>query len=211
MEPQTPKSGRSNHGTNMGLAVSTLIDDRARLTSSRKNKVLIFCPKGHPPSEVGLYHRERSKNPTGCLYCSNQKTLAGYNDIATTHPEIAALILNVNPTTIGAGSRKKVIFLCPKGHPPTEARIDSRVGAGANCPYCSGRRPVPGVSDIATTHPEIAAFLLGVDPTLVSSRSNKKISVRLSRGHSCSCLGKGSGPNKRWQTSDMSILCGGSV
>ena len=33
----------------------------------------------------------KGKADSGCPYCSGRKVLAGYNDLATTHPGIAAM------------------------------------------------------------------------------------------------------------------------
>ena len=37
-----------------------------------------------------------------------------------------------------------------------QAVISSRA-TGKNCPYCTGRRPVPGQNDLLTTHPQLAS------------------------------------------------------
>jgi len=48
-------------------------------------KVWWRCKKGHS-YEAMVYHRTYG---TGCPYCSNTKILVGYNDLATTDPELA--------------------------------------------------------------------------------------------------------------------------
>jgi DNA-directed RNA polymerase subunit RPC12/RpoP len=79
----------------------------------------------------------------GCPYCSNQKVLMGYNDLATLNPTLAKewnyqKNVNLRPEDFTASSGKKVWWKCNKGH-EWEARISSR-NSGNRCPYCSGRK-----------------------------------------------------------------------
>ena len=49
-------------------------------------KYWFLCNKDHSYSKE-MYHKI---NGSGCPYCANQKVLSGYNDLATTHPNISA-------------------------------------------------------------------------------------------------------------------------
>jgi hypothetical protein len=54
----------------------------------------------------------------GCPVCSNSLLLKGFNDLATTHPELAAqwhpdLNGNLRSEDVVPGSDKKVFWLCP--------------------------------------------------------------------------------------------------
>ena len=80
----------------------------------------------------------------GCPYCSNYKALLGYNDLATTHPEIAAQWCpekNVPLTLSEAvdGSNCYVWWECSSGH-VWNAPVYSRTGQRkSGCPVCAGR------------------------------------------------------------------------
>ena len=50
-------------------------------------KVIWRCEKGH---EWEAAVKSRTINKTGCPYCSHNKVLAGFNDLATLLPDIAA-------------------------------------------------------------------------------------------------------------------------
>ena len=50
-------------------------------------KVIWRCKKGH---EWEAVIKSRTINKTGCPYCSHNKVLAGFNDLATLLPDIAA-------------------------------------------------------------------------------------------------------------------------
>ena len=122
------------------------------------------------------------KNGSGCPYCANRKTLKGYNDLASTHPELALEAFGWDPHEVRAGSHAKVAWTCNKGH-IWDARVDSRSGAGTGCPTCSGRVPDEGVNDLATEFPEIASRACGWDPSKYKSHSGLKKKWKCEYGH----------------------------
>lgn len=117
----------------------------------------------------------------GCPYCAGARVLPGYNDLATTHPGLAAQLLGRDPTTISAGSGLVLEWTCPNHEATFKARV-SRRSDGSGCPYCSGRRILPGYNDLATTHPELAVELLD-DPTRIMAGSVRKVRWRCEAGH----------------------------
>ena len=108
------------------------------LTSNRK--AWWICEKGHSFQAV-IASRA---NGTGCPYCTNKKVLAGFNDLATVEPRIAAEwhpTLNgaLTPEMVTAGSTRRVWWECPLGH-VWKAVIYSRTGAKkCGCPICAGK------------------------------------------------------------------------
>jgi len=98
------------------------------------------CPKGHSYS---TQIKSRTTRNTNCPYCVHKKILAGYNDLATTHPDIAKeWDYNKNngilPTQVTAGSIvNKYWFICSNGHSFSSNLLNRKKGRG--CPYCSGR------------------------------------------------------------------------
>lgn len=116
-----------------------------------------ICPKGHRyPATVA----NRARNRSGCAVCANFAVLAGTNDLATTHPALAAewhpdLNGDVRPDKVISGSGYKFAWLCPNGH--TYWKKIQKRKAGQGCSTCSGRRVVAGINDLGTTHPAIAA------------------------------------------------------
>lgn len=107
-----------------------------------------------------LSDANRLRAGVGCPYCSGNKVLIGFNDLSTTHPQIAEMWDtdhngNLSPTMFSKGSTQKVWWKCENGH-NYEMRIYSRTG-GSGCPYCSGRKALPGFSDLETMDFEIAS------------------------------------------------------
>ena len=134
------------------------------------------CSKGH---EFESKVKDRVRH--GCPYCSGNKVLAGFNDLATTHPHLAREWIverndGIKPTEI-IGGKKIVWWRCSEGH-EWEASIDSRKG-GNGCPYCSNQRVLAGYNDLATLNPDLAFEWNydkngGVLPSEVVLGSNKK-------------------------------------
>lgn len=107
--------------------------------SSRK-KVWWICDKGHEwESTVTAI-----VNGGICPVCCGQKVLPGYNDLATTNPELAAEWHPTKngellPTQFTAGSsRENIWWLCSRGH-EYQARIANR-SHGSGCPICDKER-----------------------------------------------------------------------
>lgn len=98
-------------------------------------------------------------------YCGDRKVLKGYNDLRTTHPEIAREWNkerngDLKPTNVITSSNKRVWWKCKEGHEWSGliANRARRGKADPGCPYCSGRKVLAGFNDLAATHPGIAAM-----------------------------------------------------
>lgn len=152
--------------------------DPMHITAGSHKKVWWICSKGHSFQSVIKEHVKEN----GCPYCSNKRTLAGYNDLATIEPQLAAEWNyekngELLPTQIVAGSAKKVWWKCILGH-EWIAAVSHRKRSG--CPYCSNRKILKGFNDLATIHPEIAAEWNydrngELTPFEVAPSSNKKV------------------------------------
>ncbi len=102
--------------------------------------------------------------------------------LSVTHPELAKEADGWDSSEFLGGSHKKVSWKCRRGH-KWDAAINTRSVRGYGCPFCSGRRPIRGETDLATTHPEVAKEANGWDPTTVKKASNKKLSWKCKLGH----------------------------
>lgn len=117
------------------------------------------CAKGH---EWDVSPRLRALKGYGCPFCSGQRLLPGFNDIATTHPEFTQRLKNPEDSVKAvAGSVKKFTWVC-EVNPDHEwiSTPSSVIGKGTGCPICAGKQIQPGENDLETTHPEISAKLL---------------------------------------------------
>ncbi len=120
-------------------------------------KVIWRCEKGH---EWEAAVKSRTINKTGCPYCSHNKVLAGFNDLATLLPDIAAEWSDRNcptlPTQVTVFANRKAWWKCKDCGREWNTLISTRSG-GSKCPYCSGYIFLKGFNDLQTTHPEIAS------------------------------------------------------
>ena len=135
---------------------------------------------------------DRVNDHTGCPYCANRKVLVGYNDLKTTHPEVAnewhpTKNGNLKPTEVVAGSSKKVWWKGKCGH-EWSAVISSRATNGRGCPYCNGNKILVGFNDFATKYPEqLREWDYDkniISPNKIFPKSKQKYWWKCEKGHS---------------------------
>ena len=151
-------------------------------------KVIWRCEKGH---EWEAAVKSRTINKTGCPYCSHNKVLAGFNDLATLLPDIAAewseKNLPLKPDEVNAKSRKNVWWRCGKCGNEWKSVINARV-KGTICPVCAEREVLAGYNDLATTDSQLLSEWdyeqNKLKPTQVSRTSAKRAWWKCSLGHS---------------------------
>ena len=123
-----------------------------------------------------------SKGGTNCPVCSNQQLLVGYNDLKTTHPQLAMQAIGWDPESVVAGTNKKMKWRCGFGH-TWESSVASRSSQGIGCPVCSNKSVLVGFNDLATTNPDLASQAYGWDPTTVTEGSSKSREWKCELGH----------------------------
>ena len=153
-------------------------------------KVFWLCDEGH---SYYATINNRTNNKTGCPYCVGKKILKGFNDLATTHPNLCEewdyeKNFPLKPQEVSAGSNKEVFWLCSEGH-SYSAKIYTRTNMKCGCPYCSGRKTLTGFNDLATTHPNLCEEWdyeknFPLTPQEVSAGSHKKFFWLCSERHS---------------------------
>ncbi len=125
--------------------------------------------------------KSRAISGTGCPYCSHNKILVGFNDLASQRPEIASEWSERNyplkPDMVTAFANRKVWWRCSKGH-EWNTLISTRSG-GSQCPYCSGQTLLKGFNDFATTHPQLAQEWsdrnLPLAPDMINEKSRRNV------------------------------------
>lgn len=146
-----------------------------------------LCPDCGQVTEERVYRRARENR--GCPVCAGRVTVAGVNDLATLRPDIAAQFVRDpldkhDPTTVPAGSTKRFEWRCDACGHIWEQRVSHRA-AGRGCPACSGKVVVPGINDLATKFPDIAAELNDENYTAdqLLPNSNTNVQWTCSEGH----------------------------
>lgn len=124
--------------------------------TAKSNRVVWWiCQNGHE-WKTSIYNRSKGDD---CPICGNRTVLAGYNDLTTIHPELAAewdyeKNCPLLPSDLVYASRRKVWWKCTLGHSWKEEVYARHKGFG--CPFCSGKRAFPGFNDLLTLSPQIA-------------------------------------------------------
>ena len=161
--------------------------DVKNLTQGSHKKLWWVCSYGHKWQSSVV---SRSRNKTGCHYCTGQLTMAK-DSIQELRSDLMSQWNSeknkgLNPSTIPINSGKKAWWKCEKGH-EWHAVISSR-SRGDGCPYC-GNKKVSADNSFAFLHPEIAkewdSEKNGADmPSDYVSGSGKRAWWKCLRGHS---------------------------
>ena len=130
---------------------------------------------------------------SGCPVCANREVVSGFNDLVSTHPELAKSFDGLKnspltPSGVASGSEMKVWWLCPKSH-SWRASLVSRV-KGSGCPICYGRGTLAGFNDLYTKNPYLSSEFdakrnFPLTPNYLSAGSNQRVWWKCSaKGHS---------------------------
>lgn len=158
--------------------------------SSKSTKNVWWLGKCGHEWETSINSRAVRKSV--CPFCAGRQVLEGFNDLVTTHPNIASEWHptkngSILPSEFSAGSNKKFWWQDSFGH-EWEASIDKRALYSRGCPFCSGNKVLQGYNDLKTTH---SYLLKEIDPNLnshidisdISFGSNERIVWKCSLGH----------------------------
>lgn len=142
-----------------------------------------ICREGHIWEETPAKFLKR-KN---CKTCTGKTIASGFNDLETTHPEIAKEYSHKNtiePQTISHKSELKVIWLCPKNHEYISS-IRNRTVNKTGCSVCAGKTLITGVNDFKTMAPELIESWHPDNPPAESIyyKSNQKFLWTCTQGH----------------------------
>ena len=109
-------------------------------TPKSQCEVFWICSKCGYRYKAKISNRANRKS---CACCKNKVVVKGKNDLATTHPQLAAEWHptkngDLKPDDVTYGAGKKVWWLCPEGH-EYQATLGHR-SSGTNCPICNSGR-----------------------------------------------------------------------
>ena len=130
--------------------------DPSKLTLGSHTKAWWKCKLGHQ-FEMTIKQRTYGQS---CPYCSNKKVLVGYNDLQTTHPNIAKQWHptkngSLTPQQLTFGSGKRIWWLCSRCGYEWITSVLNRT-QGKSCPLCLNKVVVRGYNDLATLMPDLA-------------------------------------------------------
>ena len=137
-----------------------------KISPSSNFMVYWLCTKGHSWQDKPNHRHLSNRN---CPYCSNQLVLPGYNDLATTNPELAKewdYVKNANiydkkgrnlstPEALTQSSGIDVWWRCKNNH-SWKVSPNSRISSKSGCPFCSNKR-VSDTNNLLVLFPIVAA------------------------------------------------------
>lgn len=144
LEERFPELAKQWNPTNNGDLTPDLVGP------GNHRKVWWSCRKGHEWVAT-IYSRVAGNK---CPFCSNQKVLKGYNDLATTNPDLATQAYGWDPATLTAVSGKKRDWQCANGHVWSDT--PAHRSYGRNCPICANKKILAGYNDLASQRDDIA-------------------------------------------------------
>lgn len=137
----------------------------------------LVCNNQDIISEGGIISRNN-----GCSVCANQKVLKGYNDVWTTRPDIAKLMLDKEyGYKYAAYSSMKIDWKCDVCGEKIKSKIISNVTRqGLSCPRCSDGVSMPEKFTFNTLGHLDTIFEFQYSPTwaIINGHKNKKINGR---------------------------------
>lgn len=160
-----------------------------QVSAGAQRKVWWQCSKGHE-WKASVY--SRTNDQSGCPICAGKQVLPGFNDLETVAPLLAAEWDTekngaLTPRTVLAVSKRKVWWRCALGHEYV-AVVSMRIRDGTGCPYCAGKKVLPGFNDLATVEPLVAAqwhkeWNGALTPQIVTAGSHRKVWWQCAEGH----------------------------
>lgn len=117
-----------------------------------------ICEAGH---EWECSPARRVQKGVKCYYCSGRKILPGFNDVRTLYPGLLERRWDRKrngkiPNNLSPAGSKKIYIKCENA-PHSYQTVMAEFLRGGGCPYCAGKKVLPGFNDLATTHPELAS------------------------------------------------------
>lgn len=121
-----------------------------------------------------------------CPYCSGRRAIPGETDLFTLRPDLYKYWSeknSVDKTSLTKSTRTMVMWNCDAGH-EWEGTVASVVRNKVPCPYCSGKKVLPGFNDIRTTHPHLIESFADPSASMqVSKGSDRRLEWVCDNGH----------------------------
>lgn len=153
-----------------------------QVSVSKNLKIWWECKLGH--EWFTSINSRTSKQNTNCPTCTGRTILSGFNDLQTTHPEVAVEWHptkngDLLPTHISQGNSLPIWWLCGLGHEYQAVPYSRTSKKTTGCAVCAGKRLLTGLNDIATLYPLLVSEWHPIKngnllPSEVASKSGKK-------------------------------------
>ncbi|SCY23551.1 Probable Zinc-ribbon domain-containing protein [Lachnospiraceae bacterium XBB2008] len=120
-----------------------------------------------------------------CPFCNSRRLHPEVNSLQALRPDVAKYWLDINTLKVDevfTTSGYAAWFSCPECGNPINEIISSFVNGNYDCPYCNGRKAMPGKTSFKAKHPDLmkewdtlANYCLGIDPDNILDTFSKKV------------------------------------
>lgn len=153
--------------------------------SSSKKKAMWDCHKYGLQWRASIY--DVVKGNRFCPFCSGEKVVPGATSLKALYTEIVIDYLESNTISsdeISPNSTQYVFWNCKIHNKKFGATVKGIVEGAEKCPYCSGKKVVPGENSFKALYPEIAMRLDDeyIDPDHIFPTYSKSVSWKC---HDC--------------------------
>ena len=102
--------------------------------------------------------RNRKYGDDSCPFCGNRRVLAGFNSLDVVKPELIPEWSDNNERPMSdfiATSTYAALWYCQICHGEYTEQIKNREYGDDSCPYCSGKKVLPGFNSFKIRHPDL--------------------------------------------------------
>jgi hypothetical protein len=149
--------------------------DPTTVTSSANRRMPWKCAKYGHSWYATVNRRNRG---TGCSVCNGKTVLAGFNDLATLNPDLAAEADGWDPTTVASSANVSRKWKCPKCRFLWSATVNNR-SRGSGCSPCAKYGYDPSKPGYLYLIQHVPRGLLKIG---ISNSINKRLAVHRSSG-----------------------------
>ena len=107
---------------------------------------------------------ERTATKDSCPYCSGKKAIPGKTSFKALYPEIEKTLIKDEQVTFDTDrvfyteyKNNKLNWKCPDCNMVFQALMYDRVTSEKCCPYCSGKKAIPGKTSLKALYPKLIA------------------------------------------------------
>ena len=132
-------------------------------------RALWTCPTCHGNYFYRICDRELDDD--SCPYCRNLKVLPGFNSLPDLAPELISEWSSENPdlpSEYTRSSTHRALWTCPSCHGDYFYRICNRELDDDSCPFCRGKKVLPGFNSLPDLAPELVNEWSSENPDLPS-------------------------------------------
>ena len=112
--------------------------------------------------------QERVSGEASCPYCDGRKAMPGRTSFAALYPELASeCVDDIDLDAILPTYTIQMRWRCSSCDMIWKASPKDRVSGEASCPYCDGRKVIPGKTSLAVLYPTLMTEWLTIENTLI--------------------------------------------